>query len=125
MKEELIKLLDSRIDRANSHWQFCYSLCLIVVGWAGTLETDAVMLEIKVSMCVGVIVALFFNLLAILRTQKEMIAISSDIKSLLTNTDQSFHDKFLSERNYSWYPKATIVIYILLASMTCIVVFGR
>ena len=114
-----IDLLESRISRANFHWNFFLGLNLAIIGWFLS-SLDSFDLLRKIMLSVVLAIAYIFNLLAIMRAQKEMCAIDSDLKTLLKDDNseaaekKSEYTKYIMNRSFTWYKQATIVIYAII-----------
>lgn len=114
---ELITLYDSRTQRANNLWNMYLSITLLFLGWCIENKLSISNTDKFLTTVIFYGVFLLFNLLALLRSQYEMISIKMDIQqhaqeieceNLLSNTN--FVLKLMNQ-NINWYPSVTILIF--------------
>lgn len=117
--KDYIDLLEARINRANFHWNFFLGLNLAIIGWFLS-NSDSFDLLRKIMISAVLAIAYIFNLLAIIRAQKEMSVLDLDLKTLLKEgrsesaEQTSQYEKYILGRSFTWYKQATIVIYAII-----------
>ena len=111
--KESLDLLESRIARANWHWNFLIALNLAVLGWLLTQGRD-IERKYKFALTLILSAAYLINLLALLRAQTEMHLFLQEVKSnLKKNTEDTGElGKLFGARSYSWYKPVTFIVHI-------------
>lgn len=126
MLKELIDLLDTRIQRVNSHWGFCLTITLVLIGWLISGEAKINETEKKLVLSFALLVPYFFNFRAIFLTKKEIVLLINDIRNLkkeqfdnspLLNTEFVNH---IINKDMSWYIRKTLFIF----GFVFIIVYG-
>src|SRR5687768_17011079 len=110
--KESIDLVEGRTSRANGHWTFFWGVTLAALGYIKI--QDEIGRQFKIALTLILCTAYFFNLLALLRAQKEMRLFNQEVKRNLEQTQQnpSQLGDYLKARSFDWYTPATVVIHL-------------
>jgi hypothetical protein len=111
--KESLDLVESRTSRANGHWNFFWGVTLAALGYIKI--QNEIGPQFKGVLTLILCSAYFFNLLALLRVQKEMRLFNQEVKRNLEQTQQPSGqlDDYLKARSFDWYSPVTIVIHLV------------